>query len=72
MLSSLLRVPSVLSHLPHILSLTVAAEWAMLRSAQPQICCAWFWAGSDLWTLIPPAIPVIFYSYRAITLLGRC
>ena len=29
------------------------------------ICCAWFWARSDLWTLIPAAALVAFYSYRA-------
>jgi len=29
------------------------------------IFCAWFWARSDLWTLIPAAVLVLFYSYRA-------
>ena len=32
------------------------------------ICCAWFWARPDLWTLTPAGILVLFYSYRAIFL----
>jgi hypothetical protein len=32
------------------------------------VCCAWFWARPDLWTLIPAAVLVLFYSYRAVFL----